>query len=486
MHEELKQKLEFGVLWNLSGFFGSESIRIVLKFVLASLLVPKDFGLVAVAILFISFLAIFQNVGASQAFIRIKNNSKKAKNTLFYIDASINILAFVIAFFFAPQIASFFMKESPQLVLILTLMIRVLVFERLIGIFAIVPSAVLNKHVKFKQLKLAQFLGTLSYVVVAIVLAFLGFGAWSMIYGQIVNSVVATVMVFMFVPFIPSFSFSFKLARKYVKFGKHLFVSSMVNIIKKEGNQAVVGRLLGASMLGVYHLGAIIMNTIIDGIEGAIANVLFPVFCKIKNNKNKLQKLYFRVTEFGTLIVIPLIIGLVILAEDFTLVLIGERWLGIVPIIYVLAIGALLRSLIFPAGAFFLAKNHPNIVKNLSLINLVAFVILIYPFVMWLGIIGAAWVATITSIITFIYYFVHLFVYIKEFLKNFLFVLLKYVVFSGIMAYVVYHIKNIFVMNIINLMFVVLIGVIVYFILIYLFNEPVIRDLKSFIKEKEL
>ncbi|MBT3304147.1 lipopolysaccharide biosynthesis protein [Candidatus Woesearchaeota archaeon] len=486
MHEELKQKLEFGVLWNLSGFFGSEAIRIVLKFVLAGLLIPKDFGIVSVAVLFISFLAIFQNIGASQAFIKIKNNSRKAKNTLFYIDALINVVAFGVAFFFAPQIASFFMKESPQLILTLTLMIRILVFERLIYIFAIVPSAVLNKQVKFKQLKLAQFIGTLSYVVVAIVLAFSGFGAWSMIYGQMVTSVVSTVMVFMFVPFVPSFSFSLKLAKKYVKFGKNLFVSSLVFIVRKEGNQAVVGRVLGASMLGIYHLGAVIMNVVIEGIEVAISNVLFPIFCQINSQKNKLRKLYFRVTEFGTLVVIPAIIGLVILAEDLTLVLIGEKWLPIVPIIYVLAIGALLRTLVFPAGSFFLAKGKPKIVKNLSLINFIIFVVLIYPFVIWLGIKGAAWVATITSIVTFVYYFAHLFVYIKEFLRNFLFVLLKYVVFSGIMAYAVYHVKNLFVMNILTLIFVMLVGAIVYFVLIYLFNEPVVRDLKDFIKEKDL
>lgn len=486
MYEELKQKLEFGVLWNLSGFFGSETIRIVLKFVLASLLVPKDFGLVAVAIMFISFLAIFQNIGASHAFIRVKNDSRKAKNTLFYIDALINVLAFIIAFLFAPQIASFFMKESPNLIFVLTLMIRILVFERLIYIFSIVPSAVLNKQVRFKHLKIAQFVGILSYAVAAITMAFFGFGAWSMIYGQIVNSVVTTVMVFVFVPFLPSFSFSWKLAKKYVTFGKNLFVGSFVHIVRKEGNHAVVGRVLGASMLGIYNLGAVIMQVIIDGIENAVSRVLFPVFCKLRFQSVKLRKLYFRVTEFGTLIVIPLIIGLVILAEDFVLVLIGERWLLIVPIIYVLAIGALLRSLIFPAGAFFLAKNKPHIVKNLSLINFVVFLILIYPAVIWLGIVGAAWVATITSIITFIYYFVHLFVYMKEFFRNFIFVLLKYVVFSGIMAYVIFHVKNIFVMNVLTLVFVVFVGSLVYFVLIYLFNEPVVQDLKCFIREKEL
>ncbi len=482
----LKQKLKQGGLWNFIGLFSSRGIQILLKLILARILIPEDFGLFATTALIISTFDILKVLGAYQAFIQDRDSDiKKAKNTLFYLNCILDLFVFALIFFSAPIIAKFFTITNPSLSIILSMMIRVLAIQKIIKIFTNVPNATLNKEVKFKTIQIASIIHVLIYFIVSVILVFSGHGVWSLIYGQLSAIFAESIIIFLAAPFWPNLLIDIKIAKRYIKYGKNLLASSFVNIFVQEGDNAIIGRILGMASLGLYHLAEALVNGIVNGIQAAITPVIFPVFCMIQKNKNKMQRLYFRTFEFSNLIIVPAIGGIMILANDIIRIFLGEKWLATVPIIYVLSIAILLKILVYPAEPFFLAKNKPELIKNLSIINFFAYLILIYPFVRIWGILGAAYVIAIFSLIKTTYFSYYLSKEVPKFFRKFFRILIRYILITLIMLTSLYFIKSILIVNMATLFGLALLGIIIYIILIKLLDKEIIKDLhKFFIKRK--
>ena len=479
----LKKRLKQGLVWNFANLFSNEALRFILKIIVARILLPDDFGLFAITAIVLSVLSILNSFGTASAFIRDdSSNIKKAKNTLFYIDGFIDLLIFFISFTLAPHIAQFFTKNNPQHLLTLSWMIRVLSTQKIIKIFTNVPRATLTRGINLKNIDIATIVYSFVYVILAIILVYNGFGVWSFVYGLLAAIIVESILIFTFSPFIPSFIFDKKIAKKYFNFGKNVFVSSFVNIVIREGDNAIIGRVLGAGALGFYHLGEVIVNVVIDGIGNSISSVIFPVFSRIQHEKKRLQSLYFKTFEFTNLIIVPAIAGLFILANDLVILLLGDKWLPIVPLIYVFGTAALLRSILYPSGSFFAAKNKPFIGRNVQLLNFIAYVFLIYPFVLKFGMLGAAYVLVIFSIISIVYVSHHLIKEIKGFFTKFLKIYIFYIFLSLIMMSVIYYINSLLTFNFFTAILLILIGAFVYFGLIFLFKKQILIDLIKFIK----
>ena len=475
---ELKKKAFLGVLWHGGNYIFSQIVLLIVKLVLVRLLIPEEFGIAAMAYILISSLTLINAFGTGTAFIRDnESDPKKAKNTLFYLDGIALTLIALLGFFLAPYVAGFFGKKitDPQMIVSLMWMIRLLALDQFLNIITIVPSKMLSKELRFKEGVIASIGGTITYGIIAVVLAFLGFGAWAIILAQFFNRFVSRVIVFSFSPFIPSLIFDLKIAKDYLTFGANAFINSIINVIIQNGDDTLVGRIVGAAALGFYSLGQHFAGLVVSIIAGVISSVAFPVFSKLQDNKEIYVKAFFKIYRLKNLFVLPSIGGAVVLANWIVLLIFGEKWLPILPVFYILSIAAILNHAVALAGPVLNSLNKPQVIRNNRLIQFGFYVVLIYPFVKIWGIVGVSIVMVIFALASVIHFAPHLAQAIPNFYSQALKIISKSLFATLVMMAVVYIVKTSVSMNFFWLFALTFLGIIVYFSLMWLLDKEDLR-----------
>ena len=482
MHK-LKEKAFSGIFWNGARFVFGQTSLLVVRIFLARILLPEEFGLAAMAYILISSLGFIKSIGTGAAFVRDhESDQKKAKNTLFWMNTTAILLVAIFAFLLAPYVTQFFAKKisDPQSVNTLLWMFRLVAVQQLFGIITIVPNGLLAKELKFKQGVIAGMCGTIVFLITAIVLGAYGFGAWAIVISHLLQGVVSSLIIFSCAPFIPGFIFDVKIAKKYLHFGKNKFINSIMGIFIHNTDNSLVGRMVGVAALGFYGLAEHFLGIVTTVTSGILGSVMFPIFSKIQKNKTLYRKTFLKVYRLKLLFVIPGIAGAVILAQDIIMIVFGEKWLPLVPIFYALAISTLIGHLVAMAGPVFDSLNKPHIMRNVKLIQLPFYGILIYPFTKLWGTVGVAMVFIVFSIIGVFYIAPRLAKEIPGLYKYSFKLLIKIIPCTLMMMGVVYIVrKNILVDTPFSLFGMVLLGAIVYMIPILFLD----KDLKWDIRE---
>ena len=489
MHE-LKKKAFMGVLWSGGNLIFNQVIALVVKLVLVRLLIPDEFGLAAMAAVVISSLDLISAFGIGSAFVRDNESDPvKAKNTLFYLHATAHFLIALIGFFIAPYVAVFFGDKisDPAVISSLVLAIRILALAHLTTMFLGVPSAVLNKNLRFKEQVIANLLGFLTYGFVAIILAFLGMGFWAIIIAQAANGVVRRITIFSFCPFIPSLIFDKKIAKDYINFGKNSFISTIADIIITNGDDTLIGRLLGAAALGFYSIGQHFAGVVATVVAGVITGVAFPVFAKLQSNKEAYQRAFFKIFRLRALFALPSIGGAMVLGPEIVKLVFGEKWLPVLVPFYILSVAALLNQLVPLAGPVLNSLNKPHIPRNNRLIQMGVFVVLAYPFTKMWGLAGMSLVMASFSIVSLIYLSPKMAKVIPGFYSNLFKVLGRIVPITALMMIIVYFSKKLVYVNLFWLFSLVFLGVVVYFVPMWIVDKDLKWDVQegwSVLKEK--
>ncbi|MBW2998490.1 lipopolysaccharide biosynthesis protein, partial [Candidatus Woesearchaeota archaeon] len=472
----------FGVLWSGGSLFFNQAILLLVKILLARLLLPEDFGLASMAFIVLSSLNLINAFGTGSAYIRDRKSDEfKAKNTLFYLDAIALFLIFLISFLAAPYVADFFSVKlsSSESSVMLKHMIQVLSLMKLLDILAIIPTRLMTKNLMFKQSTIASLFGTLAYGITTVTLAFLGFGAWSIILGQIANHLFLNLTKLLYCPFFPRLVFSKEIAGKYLKFGRNQFVNSVVNVVITNGGDTLIGRILGATVLGFYSLAMHFAGLLVSLIAGIINRVMFPILSKLQDDKEGFRRAFLKSFRLSAMFVIPAIIGAVVLADEIVFLVFGEKWASIVPIFYILSISSFLNSLIGPVSAVFNSLNKPELLRKNGLIKLFVFSVLIFPFIKWRGVLGVALIMVVMSLVSYFYLSRHVSKIIDGYYRYTFGQLSKILFSSFVMALVVYYIKSSFPVNIFWLFVNTSIGVIIYFIPMSFLDKDLRWDLEE-------
>ena len=480
--EELKEKAFLGILWGGGNYVFSQIIALIVKLILVRLLVPAEFGIAAMAWIVISSLSLFNAFGTRDAFVRDnKSDQKKAKNTLFYLDTTAILLIAIFGFLSAPYVATFFGKtiQNHQVIASLAWMIRALALMYIGELLVIVPGTVLTKQLRFKERVIANIFGTISYGIVAPVFAFLGFGAWAIVIAQITNRLINNIVLFSYSPFIPSLLFNVGIAKKYLIFGVNKFLNSIIGIVVTNGDDTIIGRLIGAAALGFYGLAQHFAGLAVSAISSVINGVMFPVLSKIQEDKEEYSKAFFKAFRLTNLWTIPAIGGVVVLARDIVSLIFGANWLPIIPIFYVLSIAALLNNFVGLAGPVLNSLNKPQILRNNKIIQFVFYVVLIYPFAKMWGTLGVCYVMVIFSVVSVIYLTPILAREIHGFYFYSSKILGKILPCTFFMMAVVYYAKKSIPINLLSLFGLVILGIVVYFIPMWYLDNDLKWDFKE-------
>lgn len=364
---------------------------------LARLLAPADFGLFGIALLAMSALETFSQTGFHAALVQKKQDTRPYLDTAWTVQLIRAVVLALIAFSIAPYVASFFDTPTTKPIL------QVIAFSVLIGGFANIGVIYFQKELEFHKQFVYQLSGTFADIAVAISAAFLLRSVWALVLGLLAGNLVRLPVSYFVHPYRPRLSFNLHQFRELFGFGKWVLGSSIILFLLHQGDDALVGKVLGITALGFYQLAYRLSNMPATEITHVISQVTFPAYSKLQDNLPKLREAYLKVLQFVAFLSFP-IAGLIFaLAPDFTKIFLGEKWMPMVPTMQALCIFGVIRSINGTMGSFFQGIGKPRMNTITSGIQLIIMAIIIYPLAIRWGILGVSLAIIIPNCFPIVY-----------------------------------------------------------------------------------
>ncbi len=380
------------VFWSFSEQFSRIALRLVVTAFLARLILPEAFGLVAMANIFVGFLGIFKNFGLSAALIYKQDIDKKDLDTVFWFTVFLSIILSLIIFFSAGPIADFY--KNPEIIPI----VRVLAILFFIGALATIPDTLIRKVLNFK----AYFLRNISNIIlsglVAIFLAYRGWGVWALIVQQFISQTYHIIVSFKLVSWRPSLHFKWERLKPFLSYSWPLFGLNIVNYFSKNVDTLVIGRFLGAGTVGYYNKAYSLMSLPVNNISSSVSRVLFPDLSYSQNNRELVWKKYLRLLSVTAFVTFPLMATMYLLADDLILLLYGPKWEPSIPLFKALCVLGAFQTLTY-TGTIFQSIGKTKIIFYLNIFLKLFIVIGILAGFYLGGLMGVIWGLTLTSII---------------------------------------------------------------------------------------
>lgn len=463
-----------GSFWLFALRGTDQFLRLIRTIILARLLAPNDFGLFGIVIISISLLDTFSQTGFQQALIQKKEDIKSYLNTGWVVQVIRGLLLALVLFLTAPYIATFF--KTPAAELILKVVSLVIILQSLSNI-AIVYF---QKELEFHKYFIYQIAGTITDFTVAVSAAFIFRSVWALIFGFLAGNLVRCVISYIIHPYRPRFYFSFSKARELFGFGKWIFGSQIMVFFILQGDSLFVGRFLGVIALGFYQMAYKISSAL--GTE-IISGAIFPAYTKLQDNLPKLREAHLKILQLLSFILIPLTGGIFILAPEFTSLFLGEKWLPIVSAIRVLVLATLIWAIVIINGPMVLAIGKPKIETKWVAVRLIVLLVLIYPFIIHWGILGASMAVFLSALVSTTGYSLEVIKITSCGGKNFIKRIIIPLINTIFMALVIFGLKTIMPIELWEFFLLVGVGVLVYLVLTYLSDKFLRYKMQSIIKE---
>jgi len=335
----LKDRAIIGIQWSAGARIAKQILQFVISIVLARLLTPKDFGLIAMIVVFTGFATLFSKMGFGAALIQRKKIEERHLSSIFWFSIFSGIVLTSIVLAAAPFIATFY---NVQQLKIITMLISINFF---IGSFTIVQRAILIRKMIFRRLGIIEIVTVIIAGGLAITLASLGFGVWSLVFQLIFSTTASTLMMWITSDWKPQFNFDKNSIKDLFGFSSNLLGFNIFNYWVRNADNLLIGKFLGSSELGIYSRAYSIMLMPLSLISATIGNVMFPVLSEIQNDKKLVKKIYLKTINVIALITFPMMLGLFTIADSFILTLLGQKWIDVIPILRLFTLLGMVQSI---------------------------------------------------------------------------------------------------------------------------------------------
>jgi O-antigen/teichoic acid export membrane protein len=393
--EELDTKIMRSSAWAVLGFGGTQALSLVTTIVLARLLVPSDFGLVALTLAILAVAYIAQESGLGAALIVHRGDLRTAAASVSIFSPLVACGLYVVAFVSAPVFANVF--DEPRLTDVLRVMGIVLVLRG----FAIAPLSLLQREMRFGPFTAIELAGGIAQAGTAIVLAVLGAGVWSLVGGHIALALVQVALAWWFSPLRPSpFEARRDTLRELMRFGRHVGVANFINYGNASAEGIVVGRVLGATALGYYTLASRLASMPVGVIGNILGRGVFAALSRLQDDRAAFRKVWLENVQRIALFSVPAIIGVVLVADPLVTALLGEEWRPAIVPLQILALNGVVRTFAATSGEVFQALRRPQLRVYLETVHLVLLVPALIVGARWLELNGAAGAVVLVNAIT--------------------------------------------------------------------------------------
>lgn len=311
-----------GLIWKFSERLGIQLGYLGIQIVLARILIPDDYGKIAIVTVFTLLADIFIKSGFTQALIIQPNIDDIEYSTVFCFSLFVSILLYILLFFIAPIVSNFY--EYPTLTQIMRVQSIIVFF----GSFNSIQTTYLQKTMQFRK----NFIRSIGYIItygaVGIFLAIAGYGVWTLVYAQIVSVLVGTIILWVSSDWKPNWYFSFSVLKKLFPFGSRLLIIEFFDVFFRNIYSITIGKFYSSRDLGFYNRGQSIPNMISSSINSPLASVMYPAFSKINSDITAVQSMLRKALKVSSFVVFPLMVGLAAIASNLTIVLLTEKWLS--------------------------------------------------------------------------------------------------------------------------------------------------------------
>lgn len=321
MEVGVKNKVVFGFMWKFLERIFAQGVSFIVSIVLARLLLPEEYGVVTLVLVFITIANVFVSSGFGDALIQKKDSNDVDFSTVFYCSMLISIIIYLMIFFLSDCVARFY--NNP----VITPVLRVMGLKIPISSFSTIQHAYVSKHMEFKKFFFSTLGGTIASGIVGIILALNGFGVWALVIQYLTNTLIDTVVLFFTISWRPRAVFSYKSASSLIKNAWKFTFSSLINTVYGQIYNLVIGKVYSTDQLAYYNKGNQFPSLIITNIDVSIASVMFPAMANCNDSYSQLKKLCQKSIRLSCYCIFPLLIGLSAVSNILIKLLLTSKWM---------------------------------------------------------------------------------------------------------------------------------------------------------------
>lgn len=321
----MKEKAFSGIFWKFAERILAQLVSTGVSILLARLLMPEDYGVISIVLIFINIANTFVSTGFGQSLVQDRNASDEEFSTLFFCGMAMSVVLYAIVFVSAPFISDFYSKP------ILTPVLRILGLKLILSGFNTIQHAYVQKHLLFKKFFWSTLIGTLISAAVGVYGAFSGWGVWALVAQYLVNSTVDTFVLFLTIEWKPKMMFSVNKAKKLFGYSWKLTAAELVNNCYNEIRSFLIGKVYTAADLAFYTKGEQFPKLITVNINSTVVSVLFPVISSVNDKKEMVKSYTRRSVKMSCYVIIPCMAGLAAISGHLVPWLLTEKWNDSIP-----------------------------------------------------------------------------------------------------------------------------------------------------------
>lgn len=322
---DIKKQVLGGMAWSFLDKMGSQGLNFVVGLILARLLMPAEYGIVALTSIFMAISTVLVDAGFGTALVQKKNADDLDYCTVMYSSIVIGIAAYAILFGIAPFAADFY--RTP----VLKTVLRVVALPFIWSGYNSVLNAYLYKQMQFRKFFYRNLFANIASAVVGVWMAYQGFGVWALIAQSFTSNIIGMITLQCYVPWHPKLMYSFERAKSLVKYGANIAGASLIGTGFNELKGLLIGRLYTPTDLALFNKGGNFPKLIVNNIEGTIGAVLFPAMSQFGDDKEKVKQLARRSMRVGSYLMFFMMVTFVVTCEPLVRILYTEKWVGCVP-----------------------------------------------------------------------------------------------------------------------------------------------------------
>lgn len=469
-----------GLIWKFAERIGAQLISTIVSIILARILLPEDYGVVALTTIFITIANVFVNSGFGQALIQKKDSDELDFSSIFYTGLFVSILLYLGLFFASPYIAEWF--EEP----LLSPILRVVGLQLPISALSSVQSAYISKHFLFRKVFLSSLLGTILSAIVGIWMAYAGYGPWALVAQHLTTLIVGQLVLLITVKWRPKLCYSWKRTKSLFGYSWKLLGSGLLDVGYNELRGIIIGKKYSSVDLAYYNKGKTLPSLVGDNLNGPINGVLFPVMSAEQEDKKRVKNMTRRSIQASCYLMFPILMGLAAVAPVLVPVLFTDKWNSMIPFLQIISITYLFYPIHTANLQAIKALGRSDLFLRLEVIKKVIG-LAILSITMWFGVFWIVMGGLISSFLGLIINSYpnrkllnyNIFEQIKDILPY-----LGLVLLMGVPVYMMNYLYSILNWNMyLVLVLQVLVGAIIYIGLSWLLRLEIFRYLLNTIKE---
>ena len=322
-----------GFVWKFGERITAQVITFVVSIVLARILFPEDYGIVAIVTIFISLANALVNNGFGSSLVQNKESDETDFSTMFWTSVFFSFALYGLLFLLSPLISDLFGNKD------LTLVLRIMSLRLPFGAINSIQQAYIQKRMAFKLFFVATLIGTIVSAVVGITMALKGFGVWALVCQYLTNVVIDTIVLMIIIDWHPRFVFSFQRFKVLFSYGWKVMAASFIGTLFNEIKGLIIGIKYSSVDLAFYNRGNQIPSLITTNVESSVESVAFPILSNIHDDRENFKKTIRKMMKICSYVMFPILFGLAAIAHPMVLVLLTEKWKDAIPFVIVISIG---------------------------------------------------------------------------------------------------------------------------------------------------